>query len=326
MTQPDPLRSPRRRQTRRPPTGGAPGVPRMGQRGRSRGPPARGVGEPRAMPLAAPGWAPSARARRVACPGGEQEPRELRDLSVGLSGRRGRTLWPRSLPPCPRYLAETAALAVTMVDWQVAGRAYAAQMMATAQRLAEDVAGLGAPVFAGTDGPNRSHQFALARHRWGRRAARRSAGPASWPLASGPVDADVNGLRLGTRHWSGWGWWSGHARAGRDHHGQVGRPGGCARRGRGGQRLPQAVLRDPLHGAATTDRRQPCGDELIGRPRERCCSDHGRARRRLPPGAPCQRSRRIGQENHTGAALRRWSSVSGTQSEVSTCPVERWIA
>jgi glycine hydroxymethyltransferase len=100
--------------------------------------------------------------------------------------------------------AKTAALAVTMVDWQVAGRAYAAAMVATARRLAAELADRGVPVFEGIDGPTRSHQFALRAHRWGggQYAARRLR--LANLLACGiglpvePVDADVNGLRIGT--------------------------------------------------------------------------------------------------------------------------------
>ncbi|HWN35658.1 MAG TPA: aminotransferase class I/II-fold pyridoxal phosphate-dependent enzyme [Pseudonocardia sp.] len=97
-----------------------------------------------------------------------------------------------------------AALAVTMVDWQVAGRAYAAAMVETAGCLAAELAGLGLPVFTGERGPTESHQFALEAHRWGggQRAARRLR--LANLLACGiglpikPVDGDVNGLRIGT--------------------------------------------------------------------------------------------------------------------------------
>jgi len=97
-----------------------------------------------------------------------------------------------------------AALAVTMVDWQVAGPAYAAAMVETAGRLAAELAGLGLPVFAGERGPTESHQFAVEAHRWGggQRAARRLR--LANLLACGiglpiePVDGDINGLRIGT--------------------------------------------------------------------------------------------------------------------------------
>jgi glycine hydroxymethyltransferase len=98
----------------------------------------------------------------------------------------------------------TAALAVTMVDWQEHGRAYAAAMVAAARRLAAELAALGAPVFETVEGPTLSHQFALRAAPWGGgqaashrlRAANLLACGIGLPVA--PVDGDVNGLRLGT--------------------------------------------------------------------------------------------------------------------------------
>ncbi|MGC5583516.1 serine hydroxymethyltransferase [Ornithinimicrobium sp. W1665] len=99
---------------------------------------------------------------------------------------------------------KTAALAVTMVDWQEHGSGYAAAMAATARRLAEELAALGAPVFQTVDGPTRSHQLALRAARWGGgQAAARILRRANL-LACGiglpldPVEGDMNGLRLGT--------------------------------------------------------------------------------------------------------------------------------
>lgn len=94
----------------------------------------------------------------------------------------------------------TAALAVTMLDWKVAGRAYAAAMVATAARLADALAAQGLPLFGGT----RSHQFALRAQRWGggQHAARRlrqaNLLACGIGLPDTPVDGDVNGLRIGT--------------------------------------------------------------------------------------------------------------------------------
>ena len=91
-----------------------------------------------------------------------------------------------------------------MVDWQVHGQGYAAAMVATARRLAEELAALGAPVFETVDGYTRSHQFALRAHRWGGgQAASRLLREANL-LACGiglpdeAVEGDVNGLRIGT--------------------------------------------------------------------------------------------------------------------------------
>jgi glycine hydroxymethyltransferase len=48
-----------------------------------------------------------------------------------------------------------------MLDWRDFGAAYAAEMIAMAQALAEALAAEGLPVFAGRQGFTRSHQFAL---------------------------------------------------------------------------------------------------------------------------------------------------------------------
>ncbi len=100
--------------------------------------------------------------------------------------------------------AKSAALAVTMLDWKVAGRAYAAAMTTAAQRLADELAALGLPLFRGADGPTRSHQFALRAQRWGggqhaaRRLRRANLLTCGIGLPDTPVDGDMNGLRLGT--------------------------------------------------------------------------------------------------------------------------------
>jgi glycine hydroxymethyltransferase len=99
---------------------------------------------------------------------------------------------------------KAAALAVTMLDWKVAGRAYAAAMVETAARLADELANTGLPVFTGAYGATRSHQFAIRARQWGggQHAARRLrktnllASGIGLPEAS--VDDDVNGLRMGT--------------------------------------------------------------------------------------------------------------------------------
>lgn len=101
-------------------------------------------------------------------------------------------------------VGKTAALAVTMVDWQEHGPRYAAAMVAAARRLAEELGALGAPVFQTVDGPTRSHQLALRAEAWGGgQAAARTLRRANL-LACGiglpvaPVEGDLNGLRLGT--------------------------------------------------------------------------------------------------------------------------------
>lgn len=101
-------------------------------------------------------------------------------------------------------VGRTAALAVTMVDWTVAGAEYARMMTATARRLAAELQALDVPVFAADRGATRSHQFALYAHRYGggQRASRRlrlaNLLACGIGLPAEPVDTDVNGIRIGT--------------------------------------------------------------------------------------------------------------------------------
>lgn len=97
-----------------------------------------------------------------------------------------------------------AALAVTLVDWREAGKAYADRMVALAQRLASELAARGVALFETAHGPTRSHQLAVLAHPWGGgQAAARLLREANL-LACGiglpiePVAGDLNGLRLGT--------------------------------------------------------------------------------------------------------------------------------
>ncbi|PXY22534.1 serine hydroxymethyltransferase [Prauserella muralis] len=98
----------------------------------------------------------------------------------------------------------TAALAVTLLDWQVAGRSYAECMVATARRLAAELTALGVPVFAAERGATTSHQFAVLAGRYGggQAAARRlreaNLLACGIGLPAEPVEGDLNGLRLGT--------------------------------------------------------------------------------------------------------------------------------
>lgn len=99
---------------------------------------------------------------------------------------------------------KTAALAQTLLDWTVAGRAYAAAMIDTARALAEHLASAGLPVFRSAELATQSHQFAIeaAAYGGGQTAAARLR--RANLLASGiglPIPAvtgDVNGLRIGT--------------------------------------------------------------------------------------------------------------------------------
>lgn len=107
--------------------------------------------------------------------------------------------------------AKSAALAVSLLDWQDHGAAYAQEMAATAKALAAALAGEGLPVFTTSQGATASHQFALeaAAFGGGQNVAKklRQAGflacGIGLPLA--PVDGDMNGLRLGTPEIVRWG-------------------------------------------------------------------------------------------------------------------------
>ncbi|HED13433.1 MAG TPA: serine hydroxymethyltransferase, partial [Gammaproteobacteria bacterium] len=101
-------------------------------------------------------------------------------------------------------VAKSAALAITMLDWQVFGQAYAATMVDTAQALAVALDAEGAPVFTTSSGFTSSHQFALQAETYGggQHAAKklRNANILSCGigLPVAPVAADMNGLRFGT--------------------------------------------------------------------------------------------------------------------------------
>jgi glycine hydroxymethyltransferase len=107
--------------------------------------------------------------------------------------------------------AKSAALAVTLLDWKVHGRAYAAAMAATASALAEALVDRGVPVFARDRGITRSHQFAIeaAPYGGGQTAAKRlrqaNILTCGIGLPIAPIDGDVNGLRLGTPEIVRWG-------------------------------------------------------------------------------------------------------------------------
>jgi len=106
---------------------------------------------------------------------------------------------------------KTAALAITLLDWTRHGRAYAAAMAATAAALAGELAARGLPVFAAARGGTRSHQLALEAARFGggqaasKRLRRANILACGIGLPVGPVDGDVNGLRLGTPEIARWG-------------------------------------------------------------------------------------------------------------------------
>lgn len=100
--------------------------------------------------------------------------------------------------------AKSAALAMTLLDWQAFGADYARTMGQTAKALAAALAEQGVEVFAASRGFTTSHQFAVdARQLGGGQAAAKLLRRANvlacgigLPLSA--VDGDVNGLRLGT--------------------------------------------------------------------------------------------------------------------------------
>ncbi|MEM6303219.1 MAG: aminotransferase class I/II-fold pyridoxal phosphate-dependent enzyme [Pseudomonadota bacterium] len=112
---------------------------------------------------------------------------------------------------------KTAALALTMLDWQADGAAYADAMIRTARALAEALDAAGIPVFGKPRGFTRSHQFAVEAARFGggqaaskklRRAGFLGCG-IGLPVAE--VPGDLNGLRIGTPELVRWGVTPAHA-------------------------------------------------------------------------------------------------------------------
>jgi glycine hydroxymethyltransferase len=99
---------------------------------------------------------------------------------------------------------KTAALAQTLLDWTVAGKAYAAAMVDTAHALAAHLIAEGLPVFRRGETPTRSHQFAIEAATWGGGQAAAARLRRANLLACGiglpitPINGDVNGLRIGT--------------------------------------------------------------------------------------------------------------------------------
>jgi glycine hydroxymethyltransferase len=101
-------------------------------------------------------------------------------------------------------VGKTAALAMTLLDWQVAGPAYARRMVELAAELADRLLAQEVPVFRAGQRPTESHQFAIeaADYGGGQAAARRLrqanllTSGIGLPMAE--LDGDFNGLRLGT--------------------------------------------------------------------------------------------------------------------------------
>lgn len=115
-------------------------------------------------------------------------------------------------------VAKSAALAVSLLDWRVHGRAYARAMRDSAQALASVLANADIPIFAATRGYTDSHQFAIeaARYGGGQTAAKllRHANILSCGigLPGRKVEGDLAGLRLGTPETTRWGMNADHMR------------------------------------------------------------------------------------------------------------------
>lgn len=102
-------------------------------------------------------------------------------------------------------VANTAALALTLVDWIDHGEAYAAAMVDTATALATALREEEIDVFSTEDGPTRSHQFAVHADRWGGGQATARRLRKANILASGIGLPAGEGLRLGTPEAVRWG-------------------------------------------------------------------------------------------------------------------------
>jgi glycine hydroxymethyltransferase len=97
-------------------------------------------------------------------------------------------------------VGKTAALAVTLNDWRVAGRAYARAMVETATALARALESAGVPVFHAGETATCSHQLAVEARRYGGgdATARRLRRANLLASAIGLPGDDTGGLRLGT--------------------------------------------------------------------------------------------------------------------------------
>jgi len=112
--------------------------------------------------------------------------------------------------------AKSAALAITLLDWQASGPAYASAMRSAADTLAAALAGAGVPVWR-PDGPaSHSHAFAIDARRLGGGHALAQRLRRANLLASGiglPVDdagGPMPGLRIGTNELVRWGMTASH--------------------------------------------------------------------------------------------------------------------
>ncbi len=107
--------------------------------------------------------------------------------------------------------AKSAALAITMLDWRVHGKAYAQAMVDVSKSLAIELDALGLPVFAKHRLFTQSHQFAIEAANFGGGQAVSKILHKSGFLACGiglpvaAVEGDLNGLRIGAPELVRWG-------------------------------------------------------------------------------------------------------------------------
>jgi glycine hydroxymethyltransferase len=104
--------------------------------------------------------------------------------------------------------ANTAALAITLLDWIDYGDAYAREMVATAAALATELAERDLPIVATPDGFTTSHQFAMDATQWdgGHAAALQLREANMLTCAIGLPERDpMAGLRFGTPEIVRWG-------------------------------------------------------------------------------------------------------------------------
>ena len=107
--------------------------------------------------------------------------------------------------------AKSAALAVTMLDWQDYGKKYAAEMVLMAKTLASCLEDYDVPVFFGALGHTQSHQFAVLadKYQGGQEVSKllRKSGflACGIGLPVQDIEGDMNGVRFGTPELIRWG-------------------------------------------------------------------------------------------------------------------------
>ena len=108
-------------------------------------------------------------------------------------------------------VGNSAALAMTLLDWKVFGRDYAQAMADTAKSLAVALSEKDVPIFGRDQGFTKSHQFAIEAGNYGggQSAAKRLRAANILTCGIGlpvnEISGDVNGLRIGTPEIVRWG-------------------------------------------------------------------------------------------------------------------------